>query len=165
MAIIHIFALSLLFVLQASCKECKTQPCLRRLYNSRVTRAEYWIRPLSGSGSSGSSGPSSGGGGWWRGKRSFDYYLRHAGVVVTVENGDRWLIHKGSDYGDSSDTVITDAGYMSRQWSQLKSKSLSRCSYTVNMFMQNALISKPYKLIGANCQTAANKMWDLVKRC
>lgn len=41
--------------------------------------------------------------------------LYHAGVVIEVENGDRWLIHKGKDYGDSSDTVITDASYMSSE--------------------------------------------------
>ncbi|XP_061165466.1 uncharacterized protein LOC133174365 [Saccostrea echinata] len=149
-------ALSLMFVLQASCRDCTTHSCLRRLYNSRVTWAEYWTRPL--------------GSGWWssRRKRSFDYHLHHAGVVVTVENGDRWLIHKGSNYGDSSDTVITDAAYMSsrwRLWSRNYSRSVRHCRYTVNMFMQHALVSTPYNLIGANCQTAANGMWALVESC
>lgn len=42
--------------------------------------------------------------------------LYHAGVVVLVEDGEdreRWLIHKGENYGKKSDTVITHASYMS----------------------------------------------------
>jgi len=26
----------------------------------------------------------------------------HSGVVVTTNSGDRWLVHKGKGYGDSS---------------------------------------------------------------
>ncbi|XP_062579254.1 uncharacterized protein LOC134241195 [Saccostrea cucullata] len=175
MARFHIFlVLFLMFGLQASCKDCRTHSCLRKLYNSKVVRAEYWIRSLSGSGSSGSSGPSSGGRGWWSSrKRSFDYnyHFRHTGAVVTLKNRERWLIHKGSDYGDAYDTVITDANYMSSRvcviyrWNRRQSWWVARCGYTVNTFMQNALISRPYKLVGASCQTAANSMWRLVERC
>ena len=31
--------------------------------------------------------------------------LKHSGVVVTTENGDRWLVHKGKGYGDSSNVL------------------------------------------------------------
>lgn len=55
---------------------------LTDLYNSGVTKVERVTRPLGGSG--GSIG------------------VKHSGVVVTTDNGDRWLVHKGSGYGDSS---------------------------------------------------------------
>ncbi|XP_062614712.1 uncharacterized protein LOC134276475, partial [Saccostrea cucullata] len=167
MAKIHFFiVLTLMFVLQTSSKDCTAQSCLTSLYNSKVIFADYYVRPLGVSGSSGSLGISSGGGGSILGrKRSFDYYPRHAGIVVTLENWERWLIHKGSNYGDASDTVITDADYMSSSWNMIKYSQWLDCDYTVNTFMQNALITEPYKLIGANCQTAANRMWELVERC
>ena len=70
-------------------------------------------RPLDSYSSSGSSS-------WWgkkKRKKRHNYHLHHAGVVVTIRGSvlgqNRWLIHKGSDYGDSWDTVITDADYMS----------------------------------------------------
>ncbi|XP_061190075.1 uncharacterized protein LOC133197916 [Saccostrea echinata] len=167
MAEIHIFIiLSLMFVLRISSKDCKTQSCLTNLYNSKVIFADYYVRPLSGSLISGSLGSSTGGSGSVLGKkRSFDYFPRHAGIVVTLENWERWLIHKGSNYGDASDTVITDADYTSSSWSMIKySQWLFNCGYTVNTFIQNALILEPYNLIGANCQKAANRMWELVER-
>lgn len=79
-------------------------------------------RPL---GSSSSSSSSSSSGWWWGrsrriGKRDWNYHLHHAGVVVYISGRvlgrNRWLIHKGSDYGDRWDTVITDASYMSGRW-------------------------------------------------
>ena len=55
---------------------------LTNLYNSGVSSVEHVKRPLGGSG--GAIG------------------IQHSGVVVTTNSGDRWLVHKGSGYGDSS---------------------------------------------------------------
>ena len=55
---------------------------LTGLYNSGVVSVEHVTRPLGGPG--GSVG------------------IKHSGVVVTTGNGDRWLVHKGPGYGDSS---------------------------------------------------------------
>lgn len=152
--------------------DCSDQACLRRLYNSKVIKAEKYTRPLAFSSSGGSSG------GWWkRRKRSglrknlphYNYRLIHAGVVVTlersVEGNDRWLIHKGKDYGDRYDSVITDANYMLSGWTREDYKYISSCNKYVIDFMKEALIFTPYNLIGANCQTATNSMWDMVQNC
>ncbi|XP_062595842.1 uncharacterized protein LOC134257216 [Saccostrea cucullata] len=160
-------AISLMFVLGVSCKELKTRSELNNLYNSKVIKADYVVRPINSFGSS-SSGKSSSRSSLLTGMNTnFDYYPRHAGVVVTVENGDRWLIHKGKEFAkqDAPSTVIRDASYMSSKWSQLESKSLKDSGLTLNTFMKNGLVSKPYKVIGANCQTAANGMWKLVEDC
>ena len=39
------------------------------------------------------------------------FYLR-----VTLDDGSKWLVHKGSNYGVSSQTVVTSAGHMSSAW-------------------------------------------------
>lgn len=157
-------AISLLIVLRVSCKDLKTHSELNNLYNSKVIKAEYVVRPLNSFGSS-SSSTSNSGSTSFGGRKSFDLYPRHAGVAVTLENGDRWLIHKGKDFGKASSTVITDASYMSSKWSQLKSTSLKDSGLTVNQFMQHGLVSKPYRVLGSNCQTAANGMWKLAEGC
>jgi len=32
--------------------------------------------------------------------------VKHSGVVVTTTSGDRWLVHKGSGYGESSNKLL-----------------------------------------------------------
>ncbi|XP_076071377.1 uncharacterized protein LOC143042802 [Mytilus galloprovincialis] len=142
------------------CADCDEQACLTNIFNARVTKAEYYIRPLGSSWSGSSIG---------RRKKRHDYHLHHAGVVVTLDQyavgRDKRLIHKGSDYGDALDTVITDASYMGSSWTKTKVKYLSTCRYTVNSFMVAAKITSPYNLFGPNCQTAANAIWDLIEHC
>ncbi|XP_062577864.1 macrophage mannose receptor 1-like [Saccostrea cucullata] len=124
------------------------------------------LEPLSGSGSSGSSGSSSGDSGSIVGKkRRFNYMNAQAGIVVYVENGGHWLLLKGSNYDDTPDTFITDAALMNSSWICLEGHPVRNCHYTVNNFIVNALIREPDYLIGANCQTAANRMWVLVESC
>lgn len=35
---------------------------------------------------------------------------------VTLEDGTKWLVHKGDGYGISSQTVVVDARHMSSKW-------------------------------------------------
>lgn len=35
---------------------------------------------------------------------------------VTLADGTRYLIHKGGNYGDASNTVVTHARHMSSSW-------------------------------------------------
>lgn len=63
---------------------------LTGLYNSRVDSVEHVTRPLGGSAGS--------------------FGVKHSGVVVTTENGDRWLVHKGPGYGDSSKALYFSLG-------------------------------------------------------
>ncbi|XP_071058595.1 uncharacterized protein, partial [Pseudochaenichthys georgianus] len=70
---------------------------LRRIYNSPVFRAERLKRPLDGQ--SVRIGP-----------------LSHSGVRVTLADGSQWLVHKGGDYGVSSNTVVVAARHMSSAW-------------------------------------------------
>ena len=61
-----------------------SQQDLTELYNSPVESRERVTRPLGVADKLG---------------------LKHSGVVVTTENGDRWLVHKGKGYGDSSNVL------------------------------------------------------------
>uniref|UniRef100_A0A671M909 Uncharacterized protein n=1 Tax=Sinocyclocheilus anshuiensis TaxID=1608454 RepID=A0A671M909_9TELE len=60
---------------------------LNKLYNSKVYMAELFTRPLDGI--------------------PFQIgILSHSGVRVTLQDGSKWLIHKGDGYGKSSQTVV-----------------------------------------------------------
>ncbi|XP_071324351.1 uncharacterized protein [Trachinotus anak] len=78
-------------------------PDLGRLFESPVYQAERMRRPMEG----------------------FPFMLgpiSHSGVRVTLADGTQWLVHKGKDYGISSQTVVTDARHMSENW-ELKYRS------------------------------------------
>uniref|UniRef100_A0A3Q1FMJ7 Uncharacterized protein n=1 Tax=Acanthochromis polyacanthus TaxID=80966 RepID=A0A3Q1FMJ7_9TELE len=72
---------------------------LTDLYNSPVYKAEQVVCPLGSS--SAACGPFS-----------------HSGVLVTLAHNSQHLIHKGSGYGKSSQTVVTDARHMSSAWQE-----------------------------------------------
>lgn len=50
---------------------------------------------------------------WWA-QRQTRYVF--SSLRVTLADGSQWLIHKGQDYGISSDTVVTSARHMSSAW-------------------------------------------------
>ena len=56
------------------------------MYTSGVVSVEQVTRPLQGS--LGSLG------------------IEHSGVVVNTDSGDSWLVHKGKNYGDSSNVHV-----------------------------------------------------------
>uniref|UniRef100_A0A3B5B0V0 Uncharacterized protein n=1 Tax=Stegastes partitus TaxID=144197 RepID=A0A3B5B0V0_9TELE len=68
---------------------------LTDLYNSPVYQAEWMIRPL---------------------ESPVMRQLSHTGVRVTLADNSQWLIHKGNNYGISSDTVVSSARHMSSNW-------------------------------------------------
>ncbi|XP_021369644.1 uncharacterized protein LOC110460810 [Mizuhopecten yessoensis] len=132
--------------------DCRTRPCLRTLFNSRVTRADYYSRQLLGS--FGSSG-----------KRKRSLSRLHHGIVVTLANSvlgqDRWLIHRGSwSTGTNPDTVITDADYMSSEWVRDRRPKYLSCFKTVNGFLRAGGIADNYNLFTHNCIHAARAMWN-----
>uniref|UniRef100_A0A4W6DQC8 Cytochrome c domain-containing protein n=1 Tax=Lates calcarifer TaxID=8187 RepID=A0A4W6DQC8_LATCA len=70
---------------------------LTDLYNTPVQKAEWMVRPLGNL--PGIVGP-----------------VSHTGVRVKLDDDSEWLVHKGSGYGRSSQTVVTDAEHMSPAW-------------------------------------------------
>lgn len=74
-----------------------TQSGLTHLYNQPVTRVEHVERSMSSSGKG-------------------HLPVNHAGVRVTTAGGEQYLVHKGADYGKSSQTVVVDAKHMSDNW-------------------------------------------------
>lgn len=43
---------------------------------------------------------------------------------MTLGDGSRWLVHKGDNYGISSQTVVVDARHMGPDWTVSQSKRL-----------------------------------------
>ncbi|XP_052000141.1 uncharacterized protein LOC127656048 isoform X4 [Xyrauchen texanus] len=119
---------------------------LRKLYNSKVYKAERMTRPLEG--------------------MSFKLgILSHSGVRsssgpafrVTLEDGTKWLVHKGDGYGISSQTVVVDARHMSNNWKIVETKNFGG-SKTVSDFVKAG--GTDYKLIFDNCHDASGRMMD-----
>ncbi|XP_067250733.1 uncharacterized protein [Chanodichthys erythropterus] len=111
---------------------------LRKLYNSKVFKAERMTRPLEG--------------------MSFQAgILSHSGVRVTLEDGTKWLVHKGDGYGISSQTVVVAARHMSSNWKIVETKDF-RGSKTVSDFVKAG--GTNYKLLFDNCHNAADRMMD-----
>uniref|UniRef100_A0A671Y5T5 Uncharacterized protein n=1 Tax=Sparus aurata TaxID=8175 RepID=A0A671Y5T5_SPAAU len=109
---------------------------LRRLYNSKVYKAELMKRPLAGLPIM--WGP-----------------ISHSGVRVTLANGSRWLIHKGKGYGVSSDTVVVNARYMSREWRAVMEGNF-RGRKTVANFVATG--GSRYHWLFDNCHWASIRM-------
>ncbi|KAM6995363.1 uncharacterized protein LKV04_007595 [Tautogolabrus adspersus] len=109
---------------------------LTRLYNSPVYKAERMKRPLDGT--SVVIGP-----------------LSHSGVRVTLADGTQWLIHKGGNFGISSETVVTDARHMSPDWRVVKTKDFQGRK-TVSDFV--AAGGSDYNVIFDNCHLGSRRM-------
>ena len=119
---------------------------LSYLYNSRVRLAERYERPLASS----ASIPS------WI---SNALGLKHSGVVVTLQNeGHRYLVHKGDEYGRSSQTVVVDADFMrARNWKLTASKTIRRSR--VADYVRAG--GSHYNVLHDNCHDASRRMMRL----
>ncbi|KAG7469778.1 hypothetical protein MATL_G00132420 [Megalops atlanticus] len=111
---------------------------LTKLYNSRVYEADRMKRPLDGM-------PFAIGA------------LSHSGVRVTLADGTKWLVHKGKDYGISSQTVVVDARHMSSNWKIIETKNF-RGTKTVSDFVKAG--GTDYSLIFDNCHDGSGRMMD-----
>jgi len=57
-------------------------------------------------------------------KECVEYYSAGSAFRVTLEDGTKWLVHKGDGYGISTQTVVVDARHMSRNWKASHSVTL-----------------------------------------
>ncbi|XP_062402096.1 uncharacterized protein LOC134092927 [Sardina pilchardus] len=110
---------------------------LTKLYNSKVYVADRMTRPLSGM--TVQIGP-----------------LSHSGVRVTLEDGTKWLVHKGDGYGISSQTVVVHARHMANNWKIKETKNF-RGSKTVSDFVRAG--GTDYSLMFDNCHDASGRMF------
>lgn len=114
---------------------------LTQLYNSKVVSAQRYLRPLD------FKAPA------WIKK----ILPKHCGVVVTLANGQRWLVQKGDGYGKASQTVVVSTSQMSSVWSAKESKRIQ--SSTVGDYVRVG--GKNYDTLTDNCIHACNRMMRL----
>ncbi|KAI5106055.1 hypothetical protein C0J45_3752 [Silurus meridionalis] len=114
------------------------QADLTKLYNSKVYKAERVTRPLDGQS---------------RERGIFS----HSGVRVTLEDGTKWLVHKGGGYGISSDTVVVDDRHMSDKWTTRETKNFEGTK-TVSDLVEAG--GTKYKLLSDNCHSASRRMME-----
>ncbi|XP_060776888.1 uncharacterized protein LOC132886347 [Neoarius graeffei] len=107
---------------------------LTKLYNSKVYEAERLTRPLKGL-----------------------RFLSHSGVRVTLDDGTKWLVHKGDGFGLSSQTVVVKAEHMSKKWRVEETKNFQG-SKTVSDFVRAG--GTDYSLLFNNCHHGAKRMME-----
>ncbi|KAG7232908.1 hypothetical protein INR49_007976 [Caranx melampygus] len=159
---------------------------LTRLYNSPVHHAERMKRPLEGTSSwvtledgrqylvhkGDGYGRSSQtvvtdarhmSSAWERMKRPLEGTsswfgpISHSGVRVTLEDGSKYLVHKGDGYGRSSQTVVTDARHMSSAWEPVSSRDFQGTK-TVSDFVRAG--GSNYNLFTDNCHLGSRRMMN-----
>ena len=125
----------------------------------------------------------------WSSGGSLGYGLPHSGVIVTLEDGATWLVHKGKihiikvpcfqstwfhqqfkfvtltgqDYSRGSSgcqAVVTDDRYMSRAWREVD-RATCRQRHRLGSYVQKA--GCQYNLFFDNCWSAARRMMSLCR--
>ncbi|KAK6491236.1 hypothetical protein HHUSO_G6000 [Huso huso] len=118
--------------------DLKSQADIKALYKLRVFRAERLERPLTNL--SAAAGP-----------------ISHTGVRVTLEDKSQWLIHKGSGFGLSSETVVVKAEHISDKWKVIGSKDFGGTK-TVSDFVKAG--GTDYSVLFDNCHDGSKRMMD-----
>ncbi|XP_072536038.1 uncharacterized protein [Salminus brasiliensis] len=129
---------------------------LRKLYNSKVYKAERMTRPLEGL--SFQAGKLSHSGVSRSNKKRTKFKLqggRYYCFRVTLADGTQWLVHKGDGYGISSQTVVVHARHMASNWKIIETKNFGG-SKTVSDFVKAG--GTDYSLIFDNCHDASGRM-------
>uniref|UniRef100_A0A3Q3WU62 Uncharacterized protein n=1 Tax=Mola mola TaxID=94237 RepID=A0A3Q3WU62_MOLML len=119
-------------------------PALTRIYNSGVYWAERMKRPLEGMNE------------WAADFRVFmvTFCSLFSERRVTLGDGSRWLIHKGGNYGISSQTVVVNARQMGPDWRVVQSRNFQG-KKTVADFV--AAGGSDYSLIFDNCHMGSGR--------
>ena len=110
-------------------------------YKKRVTQAQIWERPLHQSPGLQPLG------------------IVHQGIVVTMEDGKTYLVHKvasGDDDGLGI-TIVTDSSKMGAQWSLVKTKKVK--SAKLEDYLDAC--GEKYDVRSDNCIHAVKRMWEL----
>ena len=74
---------------------------------------------------------------------------------VTTSDGSEYLIHKGSSYGESDQTVVVDAKHMSKNWESVRSRDV-RKNVDIGDLIEAG--GKDYNLIFDNCYRAVKRI-------
>ncbi|KAJ1194214.1 hypothetical protein NDU88_003508 [Pleurodeles waltl] len=80
--------------------------------------------------------------------------ISHSGVRVTLADGRKYLVHKGENYGISSQTVVVDARHMGSDWKITQAKPVQ--GKTVSDFVRAG--GKGYHILFNNCHMGSARM-------
>ena len=86
---------------------------------------------------------------------------RHEGVVLTTDEGNQYLVHKGPGFGKSSDTVVVGANHMKEsRWTTRETANVGGKA-TVSDFVRSG--GKHYSWTSDNCQDASRHEMDMAE--
>lgn len=144
--------------------DIKTKSGLTKLYNQKVTSVQSVERPLNIGKTGYISKPVQKVLNFFGVKTSISgkkAHATHSGVVVTLKNGKKYLVHKtNSGVGKASKTVVTSAKHMSNKWQNV-GKDEKVNGKVIGDFVKKG--GKNYSLWN-NCHKAHDKMKGLGKR-
>ncbi|CAF2155188.1 unnamed protein product [Rotaria magnacalcarata] len=86
--------------------------------------------------------------------------INHWGQVATHEDGQRFLVHKGNNFGKNSQTVAVDARYMSNNWSPRGSAVNVNPEKSVNLADLVKSGGAYYNPICDNCMHGSQRMQE-----
>ncbi|CAF5224498.1 unnamed protein product, partial [Rotaria magnacalcarata] len=86
--------------------------------------------------------------------------INHWGQVATYEDGQRFLVHKGNNFGKNSQTVAVDARYMSNNWSPRGSAVNVNPEKSVNLADLVKSGGAYYNPICDNCMHGSQRMQE-----
>ena len=120
-----------------------------KIRSKKVVQEELWKRPLNGSG-----------------KRALQMIgFAHEGVVVTLDDGSRYLIHKMEDKDGEAKIVVADAARINRNngWKLEKVRQVVRPNPTLKDYCDTCSKHR-YNKFTNNCMHAAKEMMCLGKK-
>ena len=144
--------------------DIKTKSGLTKLYNKKVVSVQSIERPLAGlnKGKIGKLGVNLANIlGIKTSISGQKNRATHSGVVVTTADGKKYLIHKGKNYGKSSQTVVVNSKHLSSSWWKVGSNK-KVTGKSLGDFVKEA--GKGYNVKGDNCHNASEKLKNLGKR-
>ena len=87
--------------------------------------------------------------------------VTHSGSLLTTTDGSQCLVHKGIDFGDSSDAVAVEGKHMSPHWEMVGESRDVGGRASVGDYIKAA--GEDYNLFIGNCHHATSNMQDLGK--
>jgi len=118
---------------------------LNQLYNNNVVKVEKWISPLN-----------------FQFGNLISGIVTHSGVIVTLSGGERYLIHKGNEFGKKSQTVITYLDYMIGDWKKESELAVNK-SKKVIVGDLIKLGGANYNVFKDNCNDASERIMNYCK--
>ena len=85
-----------------------------------------------------------------------NFNVCHTGVRATTNSGDSYLIHKGANFGNSSQTIVAPANIMSNNWKNAGPNTQAKPNTQIKDLVKTG--GANYNVFTNNCNDASSKI-------